>query len=131
MHSIRPVVIVVLLSVLPSGCGGSNSTAGPGYGSADGRSIAELVEQVNDVKSNPAQLLKLFAAGAAPKDKAQIGRYTAYYFDVSGNPSVSGDTATAKVKIRPDGKAAGTDAEVEWSFVKDGGGWKIKSAPLP
>ena len=43
---------------------------------------------------------------------------------------ISGETATAKVTLKDEQK--GTDSvDQEWTFVKDGNAWKIKSAQLP
>jgi hypothetical protein len=51
-------------------------------------------------------------------------------YTVVGKPTVSGTTATAKVRVDPASGGA-TVGEVEWTFEKEGEKWKIKSAPLP
>src|SRR5262245_26327550 len=115
---------VVLSTVVLSGC--SKTGAGPSYGGEEGRKIAQLVELVNDEKSTAPNLARLFVKGAAPKDSR---KYPLYYYEVSGNPTVSGDTATAMVKVKLE--AGEETVEKEWSFAKEGEAWKIKSAPLP
>lgn len=112
-----------------AGCGGSVAQP-PSYGSDDGKAIAVLVDQVNEFKSTASHFEKLFAPGAAPKGAAGK-KYATLSYDVSGNPTVSGATATARVKMRKEMGDGGDAGEQEWSFVKDGDKWKIKSAPLP
>lgn len=121
-------VAIWLLAALTfsSGCGGSSK--GPSFGSEEGKKIAELLGEVSDT-ADRQKLAGLFVKGAAPK-AADLDRVAAYYYDLDGNPSISGDAATARVKARHQlsGQESGP---VEWSFVKEGDRWKIKSAPLP
>lgn len=120
------IVACVLAGVaVQSGCGGAQ---GPSYGSEDGRKIALLLSEVGDT-TDAKRLASYFVKTAAPT-KADYDRFTSHYFDLAGNPSVRGNTATAKVKIRHQGTGKDT-GPVEWSFVKEGDTWKIKSAPLP
>jgi len=116
---------VAVAGPLGSGCGESGP-GGPSYGGEEGRKIAQLVELVNDEKSTSKNLARLFVKGAAPKDTR---KYPLYYFEVSGEPTVSGDSATAMVKVKQE--AGEETVEKEWSFAKEGDAWKIKSAPLP
>lgn len=118
---------LVLAAAAAAGCGsGGDKSLGPSYGSEDGRQISMLVSLVNDDKSTAGTLKRHFAAGAA----ADYRKFPAYAFEVKGNPVIAGDTATATVALRTEigDKDAG---EKEWAFVKAGGEWKVKAAPLP
>jgi hypothetical protein len=108
---------------------------GCGSGSRDAADLTEqikvgqLVSSLEDVKKNPKLIGSWFAQGAAPPDAElrKFAKFTTYKTD--GLPTVSGDTATAKVNVLgPNDQILGT---VEWTFVREGGHWKIKSAPLP
>jgi hypothetical protein len=117
--------LTALLLFLATGCGGSSPTS-IDLGGEDGREIAVLVEDLNDAKGNPKKTAGLFAAGAKPPDPKKLNQYE---FSIVGKPSVSGESATCKVRV--DNAKGETAGEPEWSFVKDGGKWKIKDAPLP
>ena len=121
------LAFLLLFVVMAPGCGGS--TTGPSYGSTEGRKIAELVLAVGD-SPDAKKLAAFFVQGSGPSKAAELNRFMSNYFELVGNPSVSGATATAKVKLRDhlSGKEGGP---VDWSFVKEGDQWKIKSAPLP
>jgi hypothetical protein len=112
----------VLLAIGLSGCGSTPKP--PDYGSDDGKAIALLIEELNDRKADGKRLAELFAEPVKDPKK-----YDPYNFDLSGKPTVSGDTGTATLKVRTDdGTEKGT---TEWTFVKAGDKWKIQSAPLP
>ena len=68
-------------------------------------------------------------AGAAPKGAARK-KYVGYQYRLVGRPTISGETATATVAFEKSstGEKAG---EKTWEFVREGGTWKIKAAPLP
>lgn len=117
-----------VLAAAAAGCG--SAQVGPGFGSPDGRKVAELVAQLDDDKSTAANVRKLFAAGVVPP-AADLRRMSAYSYDVKGDPVVSGDSATATIAMRSERKDGADAGEKEWTFVKEGDGWKIKSAPLP
>lgn|SRR5262245_33977079 len=128
-------VIIGLMAVSAAqalvGCKSSSSAVGPTYGSEEGRAIAELVERVNDDKSNVVKLRKMFAEGAVPKDQAVLRKFPTLYYEVRGNPQVTGTTAVATVTMRSESGNSDDKREMEWSFVKEGEEWKIQSAPLP
>lgn len=125
-HGFLVAVFLLAAVTFPTGCG--SSSKGPSYGSPEGRKIAERVSELSDT-NDLKKLAALFAKGVAPKP-ADLKRFRDYYFDVVGNPSVSGDAATAKITARDhlSGKEAGP---LDWSFVKEGEEWKLKTAPLP
>jgi hypothetical protein len=106
------------------GCG-SDTSKPPSFGSEDGKAIAQLVSQFNEDKHEPNKLKKLFVGGKSPADWKQFDKYD---FQLDGNPKIEGDTATAILKKRD---AANADAgSTTFTFAKDGGSWKIKTAPL-
>lgn len=121
------VCSVVVASVLAlAGCGGSDGQP-LDMGGEDGGKIATVIEDLNDVIGDNKKLDTLFVKGAKPAD---VKKMTKYGYTIVGKPSVSGTTATAKVRVDPAGGGA-TVGEVEWAFEKDGDKWKIKSAPIP
>src|SRR5262245_9114663 len=91
---------LVLFAGVSAIAGCSSNSSGPSYGGEEGRKIAFLISAVNDDKSTSANLAKLFAAGSAPKD---LRRYATYEYEVDGKPTVSGTTATAKIKMTREG----------------------------
>jgi hypothetical protein len=118
-------VAVLLLTAGLAGCGGHKR---PNFGSDDGLKIAELIDLLVDDASSARRAQTLFAREATPK-AAGLRKYGKYTFNLDGNPTVTGDTATATVHFRRHtGQEVGAK---EWTFVKEGAEWKIKSAPLP
>jgi hypothetical protein len=109
--------------VLAVGCGQPQP---PAYGSIEGKEIAKLVEELNEARAHPKQFEKMFS-GKAPSNWK---RFNEFQFDVDGSPSISNENATARVRIRSenDGSEKGVK---EWTFIKEGSNWKIKSADLP
>ena len=109
------------------GCGGAPPAAATlDMGGPDGLAVAQLVEELNDNVTRPKRFAESFAKGAA----ADAKRYAGFTYYIVGKPAAAGAEATATVSVRraKDETEAG---QVEWTFVKDGDKWKIKSAPLP
>jgi hypothetical protein len=122
-----PLVLLLASALGLAGCG-SSTPRPPDFGGEDGQQIAVLVERMNDDGGRPTQLKQLLAAGT-PAGKQEAKTYQQYQYNLKGKVSVSGDTATGTVVIeKTDG---GDKVEKEWTFVKEGDKWKIKSAPLP
>jgi hypothetical protein len=122
-RSVWFVFIFTLSIALVPGCG--NTPTPPSYGSEDGKKIAELIADFNDSMADVKKFQTIFIIKPAKTNK----EYGRYMYDVSGSPSVSGEQATAKIKVTQDnGKDKGV---VDWTFVKQGDKWKIKEAPLP
>jgi hypothetical protein len=110
--------------VVAAGCG-SSTPAPPSFGGEEGKAIATLVADFNEGKHDAVKLKKLFVGGTLPTDWKQ---YDKYDFQLDGNPTVDGATATATLKKRDHSNAeAGTTT---FTFAKDGSTWKIKSAPV-
>jgi hypothetical protein len=118
------VLGLALAALAAAGCGPSGAANLP---EGDPKAIGDLIDNLNEVRTDPKRLAACFARGAAPKD---LKRYAACEFYLGGKPSVSGDSATLTVSVRrqSDGGEAGTP---EWTLVKEGSDWKLKSAPLP
>lgn len=121
------LVLTCGLVALLAGCGDKNQYD-PKATIADDLYINSLVSEILD--SDEKQIVKFFTDDNKRKvGKAEYKKLTSYTYAINGKPVVSGDTATANVKvIGKDGKEIGVK---EWEFAKEGGKWKIKSAPLP
>src|SRR5262245_60639250 len=119
----RRSTLLTVVALLLAGCSATSTDRGPSYGGEDGKKIARRVDALIDDRSSHPRMSKHFAKGAAP-DARQWPKYAPYAFEVVGDPSISGTTATAKVRIVQDSdrKEVG---QVEWSFVKEGEDWKI------
>jgi hypothetical protein len=123
----RPVGSFTLGLALVFACGCSSSPEGPDYGGEEGKQIANLVERMNDDTTSVAKLKASFASGV-PAAKKDVKTYRRFHYDLK-HAEVTGDSATGTVAI--ESHAGGDAVEREWTFVKEGDGWKIKSAPLP
>jgi hypothetical protein len=110
---------------LTIGCGGADVKP-LDMGGPDGDKISALIEEVNEGIGSAKEVESLFVKGTKP-DTRKMGKFG---YTVVGKPTVSGTTATAKVRVDPASGGA-TVGEVEWTFEKEGEKWKIKSAPLP
>jgi hypothetical protein len=120
VHTPTAAVALAALAFL-AGCRASSNDAG---GLAEGDQVRQFVRSM-DGKSK--FLADRFAKGSAPA-AGDLAKYGKYKYRVDGNPSISGESATAKIKLLDDkDQQVGT---AEWTFVKEGGQWKIKTAPL-
>lgn len=128
---IRPALAAaaIALAALMSGCGGeARSSSVPVAG--DERLVSDVVEDFNEARQDVKRSEALFAKGAMPA-KAEFKKYGPFSFWPNvGGPKISGDTATMTVMVC-DEKTGNDAGKVEWTFVKEGSGWKLKSAPLP
>jgi hypothetical protein len=122
----RRCAILVTLIWCVAGC---RHTTAPDYGGEDGGKIAALVDRMND-DSNTVPKLKASFASGTPIGKKDIKTYPRFRYEIKGNPTVSGDSATATVEVCAY-SGDDTGSEKEWTFVREGADWKIKSAPLP
>lgn len=121
-------IVPLFLCAFLVGCG-TTAPTGPSYGSDDGRKIAVLVGDLNDVKSLPDRYKKLFATGVA-LSATERKKLDTIHYEVQGEPTVNGDAATATIAMRSESASSADLGTKEWAFVKEGDQWKIKSAPL-
>lgn len=122
---VLPGAALAAALVLAAGC--SDAPSRPSFGGPDADAIVKVVEELTD--ASQATLKKCFTARALP-DQAGRARLSSHSVEIVGAPTVSGDTAKARVKFVS--FATSQDAgEKEWAFVKEGGDWKINEAPLP
>ena len=90
--------------------------------------VGQFIASLDDVKNKPNILSGWFASGAAPP-AAELKKYAKFTFRPNGKATISGETATAKVRVLDaNEKQVG---EVEWTLVREGDRWKLKSAPVP
>jgi hypothetical protein len=121
--SIRFRVIVGALACLSIvGCG---RKAVPRH---DANPMAKPVTQLADAAENAKHFRQLFVASAAPDEK-QRKRYAEAMYMVTEVHPTSDSEAELRVKVL-DGNG-GERGEMTWSVVRDGGKWRLKSAPLP
>ena len=109
------------------GCGQPNNASS--YGGEDGKRIADVVGEFDELLQRPKQLEEAFVAGAAPKGAA-VRKYLGHQFTLVGRPAVTGETGKATVAVEKSATGAKL-AEVTWEFAKVGGTWKLKEAPMP
>ncbi len=121
---LRLAMMLCFLGLTGCGVGSSGSVD---MGSPEGKLIAECVENFNDSSGNVSKLNKSFPNGSAPTAPK---KFAGLAFYVVGKPSVTGEQATCKVRVEKanNGNLLG---EQDWSFIKEGSEWKIKSAPIP
>ena len=91
--------------------------------------VASAVREMADYKSSARGFTNAFVKGAAPGEAVRK-RFAPYIFAPAGGASISGEGATIKVKVI-DEKSDNVVGEVEWTYVQEGGQWKLKAAPLP
>ena len=124
----RAAAIAMLIVV--AGCAGERGEADL----SDVDVVLSLVSSAPGAAGEPdrERWERLFVEGAAPED-AERAKYAALEFRrFREKVDVSGTTATAPVAARKLGDDDQPFGEpVEWEFVKEGGAWKIKNAPLP
>lgn len=114
---------------LSLGCAGERAADVPKSG--DARVISDLVEEFNEVRVDHKKATDLFAMGAAPGKAELRKKYGPLSFWPNvGGPVINGEEATLKVAVRND-ETGDETGRLDWTFVKEGGAWKIKSAPLP
>ncbi|HEY2881640.1 MAG TPA: hypothetical protein VGJ15_04390 [Pirellulales bacterium] len=111
-----------MLFFLASGCGRAPKT------NIESNAAAAPVVALADAAENPKHFQALFVAGAVPNE-AQRQRFMKLMFQVAAVKTVSDSEATLHVLIDDGhGKSLG---ETDWTVVREGQQWKLKSAALP
>jgi hypothetical protein len=123
------VILAAALFLPAGGCGGGNTMPGT---APDDQKIRGLIPSVRESAENAVRFKKVFVDGAAPGE-AERPRYHKYAFEIKPPASISGDEATITVAVRKivatgEGEIVG---EAEWTAVRSGEEWKLKTAPLP
>jgi hypothetical protein len=115
--------------IFVAGCSrGQAVTSGPPEG--DVAVLRNLVTRMPDESVEARTFRAAFAKGETVPPESERARFGRLYFDPVGDPKVEGDTASVKVSVRDD-EAPAPLGQVDWTFVKEGEQWKLKSAPLP
>ncbi|QDV71393.1 hypothetical protein Poly24_51290 [Rosistilla carotiformis] len=135
MKNVSKLFIVALLAA-PAlvGCGSTDPVQ-----VTDAQNLNAQVEGLGDAAGDEESFSKAFVTGAAPENRKDYG---ARGFQVVGEATVDGDSATVPVKIfggvySTSGKDGGrkkpsdaTETEQVWTLQRNGDVWKIKDAPL-
>ncbi len=109
-----------------AGCGDGEPVFG--FGDPDQDAVANSISVLSDFADRPDRFEPLFVDGEAPDVQARL-KYGECSFGVTEPPSISGDKASAQVRVRDVlDKELGV---VQWTAVKVGGKWKLKDTPLP
>lgn len=127
----RPAVLAGFLSVgllCTAGCGGTASTALESVELDDYQKIASLVTEFNDT-ADYRGMARYFTPDNSIGG-TEYKKYIAHTYQVEGKANVTGETATATVKVMKANEGPYVGSK-EWAFVKQGNRWKLKSAPLP
>jgi hypothetical protein len=98
--------------------------------SPDEMGISDLVDALNDSADKPAKAAVLFVKGSAP-DANQLKLYKDYTYNLTNRPDVGGTEVTAPIRVTTIKDKVQKSTTRDWTFEKEGAGWKIKSAPLP
>ena len=119
----------LVVCVLATGCGGSGGrTLEDEQTLSEDEHVRRFVSGVSDATGSAKAFEALFAKGAEVSE-SERSRSGPYMFRASSVKIVWGSaTVTVIVEQAADDKAIG---EVEWKCVKEGGKWRLRSAPLP
>jgi hypothetical protein len=115
-------VVTTLVTGMGTGCG-RQTPANLAMNEA-----ATPIDQLAEAVDNPKRFQSLFVAGSAPAESLRK-RYGEFAWQVISITNVS-DTET-NLRVRADDGKADRPSEVDGVIVKEGGRWKLKSAPLP
>lgn len=127
----RPATLLVWATavlLLAGGCGGGG---GIPKTAPDEQKIRGLIPAVRESAETAARFKTVFVEGAVPGE-AERQRYRKYAYEIKPPVKFSGDEATVTVAVRNvAGKGQESLGETEWTAVRSGSEWKLKSAPLP
>jgi hypothetical protein len=122
MYCMRYCASLIVIALV-IGCGGSQKGGPPPVDQ-----VKMLVANLPDAASRPDRWQTPFATGMAPaeSERAKYSKLGIHATDAK----LDGDNGTVKVLVE-DAMTGTKVGEVEWTVVKENGGWKIKAAPLP
>lgn len=92
--------------------------------------VGQVIAVITSVPDSSDTLTKLshkYVKDAQPNESLRKQMFKCSY-SIDGPIKLDGTTATAKVKIKQGDQERGT---AEWTVVKDGEIWKLKSTPMP
>lgn len=121
------LVLGLIIGALQVGCGGETTETGMTEWTPDQMEVAMLPTRATDYSNDLTRLRSAFTKEAAPSNSDRE-KFAKLGFDVAGEISISGDTATFPVKIIDYEKE--TDTTVTWKAQKVGEEWKLSEAPL-
>ncbi len=129
-NSARQICLGLLLLVVAYGTGCNNKKDSPGGGGEDAGKIRLLISNTADMSRNIDQLKPLFTSDVklTEEQRKKFHDYT-ILTSTEKPPRFDGNTCTVGVVIKD---AAGKELpSQEWTAVKEGDKWLLKSAPLP
>jgi hypothetical protein len=119
----RKCLALGLLLAALAGCGGPTAPSA----SQDGRKVARVITAAADRAGVAVALGEFFAPGSTPS-KTELKNYSRYDFEPVGEPAFTADGCTIKVKVTEN--KSQQSRELDWTLVKAGENWQLKSAPL-
>ena len=119
-------IALFLGMLVTSGCGGGKSAQEE---MSEAASVKAAAYTISDYAKREGGFSDYLASGVSIPVEDHP-KYSEIQFNILEPPVVSGDTAVAKVTFR-DPSSGTVLGEREWSFVKEGGSWKLKDIPLP
>jgi hypothetical protein len=108
-----------------SGCERQQHASAPP--NPDAAQIIAVITSVSDSSDTLTKLSRKYAKEAQPNE-AQRKQLFKCSYSIDGPVKIDGNTATAKVKIKQGDQERGS---AEWTVIKDGEIWKLKSTPMP
>jgi hypothetical protein len=126
MQKTLSMLVVSLVAV--TGCSRSAKEDGPPV--QETAVLRNLVTQMGDASRRSDTFRDFFAKDATIPPDAERVKYSSLYFNPVGDASLKGESAVVKVRVTND-ESSTPLGQVDWTFVKEGEQWKLKSAPLP
>ena len=126
----RPFATSILglaLLTLSIGCGGEADQVDAELNVEEGEAVARIASGLSDCVGSEELFAGAFVDGS-PVDDETRAKYRGFNF-VADAATISGDTATIPVAIEDANEQI--IANVEWTAVKEGDRWKLKTAPMP
>jgi hypothetical protein len=120
-----PALILALLAIALPACGPPKSDSEES--NADVRVLKSLVGNLVDYSDDLSTLSEKFSK-KCPPSQALLAKVRQYSLSLVEPVEVNGDAATFRVRVRQGQQERG---EVKWTAVKEAGGWKLKTTPLP
>ena len=125
-RSFTTSILGLALLALSIGCGSEVDQLEAEINAGEDEIVAQLASGLSDCVGNEDTFAAAFVNGS-PVDEETRAKYQGFSFSTD-LATISGDTATIPVVIENlDGQVVAT---VEWTAVKEGSNWKLKTAPM-